>query len=73
MNIRETKKSWIGEITNRCGDCLEQGGYVGRVLAFDKRLFPEAIDAERAYEMYGARGLTGMRGVRVIRKGTICE
>ena len=36
MDIRKTKNGWVLEITNRVGDCLEQGGVCGREVLYSR-------------------------------------
>lgn len=36
MDVRKTKSGWVMEITNRIGDCLEQGGVCGREVLYSR-------------------------------------
>ena len=36
MDVRKTRSGWVMEITNRRGDCLEQGGVCGREVLYSR-------------------------------------
>ena len=36
MDVRKTRSGWVLEITNRIGDCLEQGGVCGREVLYSR-------------------------------------